>query len=386
VGIAYQLHPQNRLQTVLRVGGGLFYDTGNTEGSLGLSGLGYTVLKTVTNVAFPLSGSNTTVPTASIAAPYNGTVYAFDPNLKSPYTMQWSAALEQALGENQTLTITYIGNGARGLLNSYNYFPGQLGNTNFTSTGAAFIVKNQAASGYNALQVQYNRHVSKGLQALLDYTWSHSLDNNTSSLGTNAGLLRGNSDYDVRNNFQAAVTYDIPGKIENRFASVLVNHWSVDARVTARSALPIDAFSGYTPTSAGFQNYVRADMVPGVPVYLNAPSAPGKRIINAKAFTAPASGYLGNEPRNFLRGFASWQPDLSIRRQFALTEKANLQFRAESFNLINHPNFGAIYNNISSTTQFGNAYNTLNGQLGGLNSLYQIGGPRSFQLSLRIAF
>jgi hypothetical protein len=386
VALAYQIHRHQGYETVLRSGFGVFYDTGNTLGSQGISGLGYAATNTLTNVSFPLSDSETDLPTASVVAPYNGTVYAFSPDLKLPYTFEWNTAIEQALGKKQTLTLTYLGSGAHSLLTEYLYYPAQLGNTNFKTSGLAYITQNQASSGYNALQIQYDHHLSNGLQALLSYTWSHSIDNNSSNFGTNEGLLRGNSDFDIRHNFQAALTYNMPFHGTRGVYAVFLRDWSLDARISARSALPLDVYSGYTPLAGGFQQYVRADMVPGVAVYKKVAGVPGGRIVNANAFRSPATGYLGNEPRNFVRGFASWQPDITVRREIPLIDKAHLQFRAEAFNLFNHPNFGAIYNSLSNSTQFGYAYNTLNSQLGGLNSLYQVGGPRSLQIALRVAF
>ncbi len=108
--------------------------------------------------------------------------------------------------------------------------------------------------------------------------------------------------------------------------------------------------------------------------------------MNFNAFASPA-GATGNEPRNFVRGFGAWQTDLAIRRDFPLFEGLKLQFRAESFNVFNHPNFGAIYNFTSDGPNlFGYAYSTLNNSLGGLNPLYQMGGPRSLQLALKLKF
>jgi hypothetical protein len=386
LGLAYQIHQQQGRETTVRAGAGVFYDTGNTLGSQGISGLGFVAIKSLTNVSFPLSGSLADLPAASADAPYNGAVHAFDPNLKLPYTLQWNVAVNQSLGEKQSLTLTYLGAGGRRLLAEYLYYPGQLGNPNFTSSGAAYIVKNQAFSSYSAFQAQYDRRLSNGLQILVSYTWSHSIDNNSSNFGTNEGLLRGNSDFDVRHNFQAALTYELPFHGMSAISAVFLKNWSLDVRISARSALPVDVYSGFTPLADGFQQYVRADMVPGTAIYQKVSSAPGGRIVNANAFTKPATGYLGNEPRNFVRGFASWQPDFAVRRDFPLLDKMHLQFRAEAFNLINHPNFGAIYHNLSSSTQFGYAYNTLNSQLGGLNSLYQMGGPRSIQLNLKLSF
>ncbi|MCL4854107.1 MAG: hypothetical protein KJZ78_22335, partial [Bryobacteraceae bacterium] len=81
------------------------------------------------------------------------------------------------------------------------------------------------------------------------------------------------------------------------------------------------------------------------------------------------------------------QTDLAVRRDFLLSERFRLQFRAEAFNVWNQPVFGSIYSQLSNgVVLFGTASNTLNSQLGGLNSLYQSGGPRSMQLALRLHF
>jgi hypothetical protein len=77
--------------------------------------------------------------------------------------------------------------------------------------------------------------------------------------------------------------------------------------------------------------------------------------------------------------------DLAVRRDFTLTERCVLQVRAESFNLFNHANFGGAYSQIADP-RFGLASTMLNGQLGGLNPLYQVGGPRSMQLALKLRF
>jgi hypothetical protein len=89
--------------------------------------------------------------------------------------------------------------------------------------------------------------------------------------------------------------------------------------------------------------------------------------------------------RNVIRGLPAWQVDLALRRQFKLTEGFSLRFRAEAFNIFNHPNFGVINANLTSTT-FGQATNMLNSHLSGLNPLYQIGGPRSFQFAIILRF
>jgi len=99
----------------------------------------------------------------------------------------------------------------------------------------------------------------------------------------------------------------------------------------------------------------------------------------------------GNFGRNVLRGFGAWQADVGVQRQFHVTEKVGLRFRSEFFNIFNHPNFGNPYN-LLTTPLFGVSPQTLatslgsGGANGGLNPLYQVGGPRSIQLALKLVF
>jgi hypothetical protein len=94
---------------------------------------------------------------------------------------------------------------------------------------------------------------------------------------------------------------------------------------------------------------------------------------------------LRSTGRNQLRGLGAWQNDFALRREFRLHEGLRLQFRAEAFNLFNHPNFGTIQTSLTAAN-FGQATNMLGTQLGGLNALYQIGGPRSLQMAMKLIF
>jgi hypothetical protein len=111
---------------------------------------------------------------------------------------------------------------------------------------------------------------------------------------------------------------------------------------------------------------------------------PGGRAINPNAFVNVNSGF-GDAPRNFARGFDAVQIDLAVRREFPIHERLRLQFRAESFNILNHPNFGMI-NPAFGQTSFGQATRTLASSLGVLSPLYQMGGPRSMQFALKLVF
>jgi hypothetical protein len=386
-GAAYLLRRAAGRETVLRGGFGVFYDLGNNTGSEGFgpSALGFTTYNIFPNASIPLSAAQLTLPPPSVAAPYQGEVYAFDPHLRLPYTLEWNVAVEQSLGQKQTLTLSYVGAAARRLLVSQYFDPSQLGNPSFSLGHGVILATNRATSDYHALQAQFQRRLSRGLQALISYTWSHAIDEASSNV-FDYQLLRGNADFDLRHNFQAAVTYDIPGTYSSRLASALLRHWSLDGRFSARSGLPFDIVSNRTFAPTGDFVKIRPDLVPGVPVYLSDPTAPGGRVVNFAAFARPPAGQFGNEPRNFLRGFGAWQVDMALRREFPVGERLKFQFRAEAFNILNHPNFGTIFNTLCCQDIFGRALNTLNRSGNGLSELYQTGGPRSLQFALKILF
>src|SRR5262249_48702087 len=151
-----------------------------------------------------------------------------------------------------------------------------------------------------------------------------------------------------------------------------------------RTAPPVNVVSGLS-FARGVVVYPRPNLNPGLPVELFGAGYPGGKIFNKAAFTAAPSGQQGNLGRNALRGFGATQADIGVEREFRLREKIGLRFRAEFFNILNHPNFGNPTNSLTSPL-FGKSTQTLasslgsSGAAGGFNPLYQIGGPRSIQL------
>lgn len=387
VGLAWQVNQTPGRETVLRVGGGLFYDLGNNLASTGYGRVGYRTTQRFVRTPFPLTQTQVdSVPAPTTDPPYTESVLTSDPNLKLPYVMQWSATVEQGLGRNQTLSLSYVGSRGRRLTTMRSYSPNLQGNTQFVTNGL-YLTTNHGFMQYDGFQAQFQRRLAAGLQAQISYTWSHTIDNSTSNFQV-FQLLRASSDFDIRHNFQAAITWDIPGRYENKMASALLTNWALDSRLTMRSSMPVDvtSASGVDPGLYVAVNF-HPNAVPGQPLYVTDPNSPGGRRINFNAFEAAPTGVEGNVGRNIARGFSVSQTDLALRREFPLTERVRLQFRAEAFNLWNQANFGAIYNQlINGSALFGTAWSTLNAQLGGLNSLYQTGGPRSMQLALRLRF
>jgi hypothetical protein len=262
------------------------------------------------------------------------------------------------------------------------------------------LTQNDARSNYNALQVQYRRMISGRLQALLNYTWSHSLDNSSndiveavSNAVVSASADYASSDFDVRNSFSGALTYAIPAAAKKGPLEYLTKDWSIEGLVVARSGFPFNALT-LTATIAGA--FPRPNVVPGQPLVLRGAqcasvlgsACPGGMALNPAAFSAPLAGQQGSEGRNDIRGFGLMQADLSLGRRVAIGDRFHLQFRTDAFNLFNHPNFAnptGYYLGPTVTTYLASRQ-MLNKGLGGLNPLFQEGGPRSLQLSLKLSF
>ncbi len=380
-GFAWTAHSGAGAETVVRAGGGAFFDTANEVAALGYSGLGFDAYQLSYDATIPFTSAELNVP-ISVAPPYtSATIFAFPKHLQLPYTLEWNVSLQQALEGPQTLTISYVGANGRRLLNLQEFSLTAL-NPNFG------LVEYPAAgitSNYQALQVQFQRSMAKGLQALASYTWSHSLD-----FGSNSAVLpeqRGNSDFDVRNNMQIGMSSELPlVSGGTRFARAVVNGWGADARLSARSAFPVTLQGNLTtdPTTGNLYGG-GLNLVAGQAIYIHSSRLPGGRAINPAAFSEPADGSVGNAPRNFVQGFDAAQLNLALRRRFELRHGLALLFRAEAFNVTNHPNFGYVDPYLTDAT-FGQATKMLNASLGTLAAQYQQGGSRSMQFALRLNF
>jgi hypothetical protein len=152
LGVAYRWHQTPGRETVLRAGVGTFYDMGNTNGSMGYFGLGIAAFQGGGGKPFPFSQADVDAVQLWTSGPYNFSVYGFDPNLKSPYAWQWSAALEQGLGEHQTLTVGYVASQGKHLLATRLVQPELFGNPNFVNGQGPYTITNDSSSNYNALQ------------------------------------------------------------------------------------------------------------------------------------------------------------------------------------------------------------------------------------------
>jgi hypothetical protein len=397
VGAAYRLRDSAGGETVVRGGWGIFFDLASPAVINNLSQtFPFTAVRSLSSVPFPANRSLLAPPTVSAGGPADFLVAA-DPNLKLPYTHQWNVAVEQALGRTSSITVSYVGASGRRLLTQERLF----------NPSPQFVVvtlgTNRGHSRYDALQVKYARRLSRGLQALASYTLAESMDNISTDAVAVLPFFRndperdwGPSDFDVRHTLSGGLTYQLPASSRGAVWRAITGGWSVDALFVARSALPVNVVTG--TTAFAVSNALRPDVAPGIPFYLDDATVPGGRRFNREAFTSPPLDASGNPQRqgtlgrNALRGFAMSQADVAIRRDIRVGAGVNLQLRAEAFNVFNEVNFGPPTNTLASglfgqpTRTLASSYGGAGITGGGLSPLYQVGGPRSVQLAIRLQF
>jgi hypothetical protein len=385
VGLAYRAVEAPEHESVLHGGFGIFYDlgTGAMGSAITQSAFAYFSFKSLSGVPFPLDAAQSQPPSVNIAPPYQWTFVVADPELALPRVYEWSVSADQAFGRRQMATISYVSAAGRKLLRTETLVAP---NANFSTVS---VVRNSASSDYRALQLQYRRLLFGGLQALASYTLADSTDiSSNESVGLppvasiDPAVDRGPSDFDIRHAFSAAVTWNVPSIRSSGLGAAIARGWTVDAVVRARSAAPLNVVA--QPPLFGVFQATRPDLVPGVPVYIVDPLAPGGWRLNRAAFATPAPGTQGTLGRNALRGFPLSQVDLSLRRRFPL-QRTTVELGADAFNVLNHPNFADPDGFLGHST-FGQSQSMFGQGQQGLNALYQIGGPRSIQLSLRLTF
>jgi hypothetical protein len=422
-GLAYQLSQRPDWGTVIRGGFGVFYDLATSETATLILRAGYPFSgggNAKFGGTFPQDPATATPPPIEPPNAANqGSLGGFDPNFKLPYTLQWNVALEQGIGRQQSLSVSYIGAAGRRLIQTTEVLSPN------PNIGRADLLANTGTSNYQALQLQFQRRLLHGLQVLSSYTWSHSIDtgsagsvgdaSNELSSARNPNANRGSSDFDIRHAVSAGITYEIPALTSNSLMSVITRGWSLQSIIQARSAPPIEILdNNFTRLTNGFTSDVRPDVVQGIPLYLYGPQYPGGKAINntpgavaggcpdgsvsVGPFCPPPTDVNGNPiregnlGRNVLRAFGLTQWNFGVHRDFRIHDSLSLQFRAEMFNLLNHPNFAPPVGDIS-VAQFGLSTQTYGQYLsggtlgaGGFSPLYQIGGPRSVQFGLRLSF
>jgi hypothetical protein len=409
LGLVWGMRRSPGTESIIRAGAGMFYDLANGPAGNVFDGttFPFSAVKLLLGAPFPIDQVDASPPSIPGPPPFAKAV-AFPSVLKAPYSWQWNVALQQSLGAGQTLNVSYVGSSGHNLLRTEEYLGG------VASVPDAFtqilFTNNGGYSNYNALQLQFIRRPSAGADIIASYCLSHSFDN-VSTDSNFAGipgqfviprLDYASSDFDIRHTATLGVDYTPKFDIHWHTLNTLLNNWTVDSIAMIHSSPPVDVT---VSRDIGFGVYdFRPDLLPGIPMYVDDQSAPGGRRFNPSALSVPVALQQGSLDRNAFRGFPLFQLDLALQRKLRVKERTIIMVRVEAFNLFNHPNFsppsaqmGSLDSNgnLIPQSEFGISQRTLaqglaGGQGGGLGSgfspLYQIGGARSLQLALKVAF
>ncbi|MFB3920501.1 MAG: carboxypeptidase regulatory-like domain-containing protein [Terriglobia bacterium] len=452
LSLAYDLTGKG--QTVIRAGYGFFYDvfsqdffTGQLPWNTFNPGPAYNpigpaavlfafdVNRDANGDALPLDAGTPIFPDANF---YDSDVFAVDRHARTPYMSNYNVNVQQQLGGHAMLQVGYVGSQGRKLFRyrDINQPPEPwvstarpFDNGPFAPSGGTFFyvnnIETSAISNYNALQATFRLRGLRGFESTVNYTWAHSIDNASDGQDfvTNAtqpensfrpDLERGNSNFDVRQRLVWNFIYEFPKWGQGRWAKI-TDGWQANAVLTLQTGQPfhVNLFDDYNGTGEFFP---RPDLV-GDPWagthspdrFLNLAAfrvpctfAPGSEndpdIAGSAAACDPATFHFGNLGRNSLRGPDFRNLDFSIFKNTPITEQVTLQFRAEFFNLANHPNFAnpylpgfaadASYNGIDPVTGRGIDFLplTVTGDVGIGNPFLGGGGPRNIQLALKLLF
>ncbi|MBT9330606.1 TonB-dependent receptor [Paracidobacterium acidisoli] len=327
------------------------------------------------------------------------------------YVEQWTASVQQALPGQTVFTLTYLGaHGVHLFRRGYTNLINPATNTRPLPQYPSEIDTkyNEGGSNFNALVVSLNRRFHNGFFVAGNYMYSHAL--NDGSVGAGDADAAQNiacfscdyatSDFDARHSGTFSAVYDLPFGHGQRYlasgtaADLIAGGWSVNTLLSARAGLPVNVTLSRSSTELPDGNNVdqRPDRVSGISLY---PSG-GRGIshwVNPAAFTLPAVGSWGNAGRNLMNGPPLWQDDSAVEKNFRITERNNVIFRAEAFNIFNRSQYGQPSSSLSvTTTKSGDRTLTVPASFGKITStvnsagLVGTGTPRVLEFSLRVTY
>jgi hypothetical protein len=380
------------------------------------------------------------------------TLLAVNPSIRTPYVTSWDLNVQQALAANLSLEVGYVGNHGTKLIGvrdinqvdpnsaaeiacGHCQQAGRPYYTKYPYLSYINLLSNQDESNYDGLQVTLVQRNYHGLSMTTGYTYSHSLDDASSnwgiappqnSLNVNAEYASG--DFDIRHRLTIANTYSLPGR--DGWAQTM-RGWQLNSLVSLQSGMPWTVqdtaddnsltgeninpawiYSGgerwnFTGNPSDFQSgrtaltYYSQTAATGVPACVTAAAQPNSTLalgcyaVGNSALVAPVPGTFGTMSRNPFRdsGFKNW--DLSVTKVWSFRERYGAQFRAEYFNILNHPNFAnpygaqngfgaGAYNDPSAPGAFGCGCATPD--VAASNPVLGSGGNRKLQLGLKLTF
>jgi hypothetical protein len=424
-------------KTALRLGYGIYHDSAWSQGAqglwqnppflgesfgIGIQGCAFATSYCATTLAqtpdaVNLSSGFPAIPTPPTAASFQGTFYYEPTNLKHGMVQQYNVNIERQLPANIVLTAGFAGaQGTHILVQGNNLTtssPTACGTVQNYTLGCNFngspysspyiapnfnsiiLIGDVGKTSYNSLQIKAETKTSKGLYALLAYTYSRTYDNGlTDGLGSQLSapyfplpnwqnLDWALSQINLNNSFTGSVIYDLPfgrgkqfGSNWNPLTNAILGNFQLTLIERISSGFPVPLIDSINNSGSTFNtggndnNWNRPDKVAGC----NTGNAAHGKLewINPTCFVPPAPFELGNASRVPATGPDFVNTDFSVIKQIGLPREMGLNFRAEFFNLFNHSQFGSPVNDVSSAG-FGFVQSTVN-------------NPRLIQLALKLSF
>jgi hypothetical protein len=345
----------------------------------------------------PTPGAGNKAPVAGIPGTYVST-FTDNPNNKTARSYQWNFDAGYGLWNGAGLDVEYLGSHSihldRSFYDNQPLSPGPPGTLNARRPNQLFgeirKIQNDMYSNYNALTVVLRQRTYHQVAGQVSYTWAHDLDvtadsNNggTTSQQYNPSADYGNANWDIRNRVVGVITYSLPTfNGSNLLVREALGGWAVNGIVNVQSGFPINVTLNYQSagTSEGTQrpNFVHATHANcSLKNYIHNNATP---CIDPTAYTLPANisakqYAFGNLARNQLAGPGFSYENISLFKNFDIYERMKFQFRAEAFNVFNHPSANTPNAVIGASTAAVSQPTFSN--FGTVTSVYQIPGTLS---------
>jgi hypothetical protein len=418
VGLAWD--PFGAGQMTIRAAYGIFYD-GFTNGVGGPLQAAVSALPWTEAYQSPNPGFNLANPYGGQAPPFASqqfvqpaTILTVQQGMLPPYSQNWNLSIQRVIAKDYLLDVRYVGNKGTHLprfieANPSIFGPGATAeNTEqrreyagcnaagVCDYGSVGLIADDSSSTYHALQVAFSRQFTRNFSFLASYWFSKSLDyiSSLNVAGSAPTLVAGENDlaqnpfdlaaehgpslFDAKNRFLFSGSYRLPiWRGASPAAAFIVNGWQLNTIASISSGTPFTVYDsanvseqGSAPEITGFYSS-RPDLISNPNLGPHTPNEWVSRSAFQQLNPVTQAGQFGNEGRNVVRGPGIESVDLSLFKDFRVAESQRVQFRAECFNSLNHPNFGLPENDLESPA-FG--------------QILQAGPPRLLQLALKYIF
>jgi Carboxypeptidase regulatory-like domain len=397
VGIAWRPFKSNN--TAVRAGYGLFRDGISADMFGYLYGAPFGLTESYTNIV------NNGQPLLNFTTPFAGSfsvgtvsANALARNLTSPYVQQWNMTVEQNLGFQTGLRLSYVGVKTTQLIYGRNINQAHASTLPYDPNTVPYLnyqgIQYEANGGdqtYNALTAEVNRRMHNGLMFEAAYTWSKNLTDVDETGDVEGGTTiedsyniqreRGNAEFDPRQRFVSSLVWELPvgkGKEILNSSGILnsvLGGWQLSANFVAQTGqFYTPLFSGVDPSNT--------NTFGGRPDIIGNPTLPsGQRSasswFNPAAFAVPANGSFGSARNGSVVGPGQNALNAGLFKSFRIYEHINLRLQGSFTNVLNHPNFGEPNMNISSGASAGVITST---------STNSFVGPRGGQVGARLSF